>query len=847
MLRAEQYQYQPLPNRTSIRLLRIGSRDKFNQLECTLKTVDLDAAPPFHAISYTWGNPHARARDGHRFTQHYNALAAEYLFPSAGVPVKCDGKRLLVSRNLYDALRDVPQDAWKTFINRRNESKGWTRLHTHSINGDARRVKSLIALGAELNTRDREGMTALVWAVRLRRGEVVRLLVEAGARLDIPDYERKTALDYAREIADEEILGYLAAETALDGRQQAEEQQDGGPEVWLWVDQVCINQADPEERSSQVDLMHRIYQEAAFTLLWLGREDGYTKRAAHLIPRFARAGNQFVESSIIPYTQNSQEIHTNEGIPYVSEGEWDALASLFQRQYFRRLWIVQEIILSGIVVAYCGGVEIPWRLFCITAEMLHYRQLKLGTEVSAKYVPLGEGGRGIEQPVVQLLQWQDRFASNPPADKPRAISLENLVFDTWHFLATDPRDKIYGVYGLLNKKALADGQSRDTEKPVWQADYTKPVEQVYAEATKQIILDAGELRILSAVLDHSWRKIESLPSWTPDYSVTWTNMMSAYSNAAGNLPTPSPLIEESDDWGTLTIQGLPVDTVLAIGNTTSGPGDLKRFFDPSWLELTLLIPSSYHQTGHQRSEALWRTLCANKGPDGRQPAPQSFSSEFSEMIGTMLVREAWVEEGNADANPELSLAPSLGHGIGRVLDMFSDPPLAGLSKADLEQEFNEPSRNLSSQDTQNLVYTLLKAHVLALTEPDGTCYIPSINVLLDLEEKLAAKSEDPSVSLLERLRQGGTFVRTLQSTVGRRRLFATKNRYLGLGPAGMEADDEVWVIPGAGAAFVLRKLVDEAGDGCSKYKFIGESYIHGVMDGEATAGKEDDMKRISLV
>ncbi|EFQ96863.1 ankyrin and HET domain-containing protein [Nannizzia gypsea CBS 118893] len=847
MLRTEQYQYQPLPTRTSIRLLRISSRDKFNQLECTLRTVDLDDAPSFHALSYTWGNPHARARDGHRFTQHYNALDAEYLFPSAGVPVKCDGKRLLVSRNLYDALRDVPEDAWKTFINRRNDSKGWTRLHTHSINGDARRVRSLIASGADLNTRDREGMTALVWAVRLRRGEVVRLLVEAGAKLDVQDYERRTALDYAREIADEEILGYLTAESAPDGCQQPEEGQGGGPEVWLWVDQVCINQTDPEERSSQVDLMHRIYHQAAFTLLWLGREDGYTKRAAHLIPRFARAGNQFIESTILPYTQNSQELHKNEGIPYVSEGEWDALAALFQRQYFRRLWIVQEIILSGIVVAYCGGVEIPWRLFCITAEMLHYRQLKMGTEVSAKYVPLGEGGRGIEQPLVQLLQWQDRFGSNPPADKPRVVSLENLVFDTWHFLATDPRDKIYGVYGLLNKKAQVDGQSGDVEKLLWRADYTKPVEQVYAEATKQIMLDAGELRILSAVLDHSWRKIESLPSWTPDYSVTWTNMMTAHSNAAGSLPVPSPLIEESGHWGTLTIHGLHIDTVLAIGTTTSGPGDLKRFFDPSWLEITLLIPSSYHKTGHQRSEVLWRTLCANKGPDGRQPAPQSFSLEFSEMISTMLIREAWVEESKAGANPELNFAPNLVHGIGRVLDMFSDPPLAGLSKADLECEFSEPSRNFSSQATQMLVYTLLKAHVLTLTEPEESCCIPPINILLDLEQKLAAKNEDPSVGLLELLRQGGTLVRTLQSTVGRRRLFATKNRYLGLGPAGMQADDEIWVFPSAGAAFVLRKIVEEADGGCSRYKFIGESYIHGVMDGEAAAGKEDEMKRISLI
>ncbi|KAM5466648.1 hypothetical protein MauCBS54593_005905 [Microsporum audouinii] len=763
-----QHQYQRLPTATSIRLLRIDGRDKFSPLECTLRTVDLDAAPPFHALSYTWGNPHASARDGHRFTQHYNALDAEYRFPSAGVPVKCDGQRLLVSRNLYDALRDVPADA---FVNRRSETI------------------------ACLEAADREA-------------------------------------------------------EADEGEAEAEAAAAAAAETWMWVDQVCINQADADERSAQVDLMHWIYQQAAFTLVWLGREDGYTKRAAQLIPRLARAGSRFVDSSIVPYASNGRELHASEGIPYVSEGEWDALAALFQRQYFRRLWVVQEVVLSGVVVAYCGGVEIPWRPFCVAAEMLHSRQRRMGAAASARYVALGEGGRGIEQPVVQLLQWQDRFRSGS-GDRQRAVSLENLVFDTWHFLATDPRDKIYGVYGLLNRaRAEAEAEAGEQRQPWWRADYAKPVERVYAEATKRIILDAGELRILSAVLDHSWRKVASLPSWTPDYSVPWTNMMAAHSNAAGSLPVPSPLIEDDDDagrWGTLTVRGLQIGAVLAVGDTTSGPGDPRRFFDPSWLELALLVPSTYPRTGQRRSEALWRTLCANKGPDGLQPAPPSFGPEFADMVARMLVREAWVEEGRAAASPELNLAPSLGHGVGRVLDIFSEPPLAQLERADLECEFGDPSRNLSSPDTQSLVYTLLKAHVLALTEPAGACSVPSISTLLDLEERLAAKKEDPSVGLSALLGQGGSLVGALQSTVGRRRLFVTRDRFLGLGPAGMEEGDEVWVLPGAGAAFVLRKMVDGAEEGDLRYKFIGESYIHGVMDGEAADGREDEVKRISLI
>src|ERR1700709_1038025 len=40
----------------------------------------------------------------------------------------------------------------------------------------------------------------------------------------------------------------------------------------LWIDQLCINQSDDEERGQQVELMGRIYSGSLRTLLWLGEE-----------------------------------------------------------------------------------------------------------------------------------------------------------------------------------------------------------------------------------------------------------------------------------------------------------------------------------------------------------------------------------------------------------------------------------------------------------------------------------------------------------------------------------------------------------------------------------------------
>ena len=47
---------------------------------------------------------------------------------------------------------------------------------------------------------------------------------------------------------------------------------------YLWIDAVCINQADNLEKASQIDIMHQVYPAAKEVLAWVGEEgvDGET-------------------------------------------------------------------------------------------------------------------------------------------------------------------------------------------------------------------------------------------------------------------------------------------------------------------------------------------------------------------------------------------------------------------------------------------------------------------------------------------------------------------------------------------------------------------------------------------
>ncbi|PVH69821.1 hypothetical protein DL98DRAFT_438238 [Cadophora sp. DSE1049] len=73
------------------------------------------------------------------------------------------------------------------------------------------------------------------------------------------------------------------------------------------------------------------------------------------------------------------------------------------------------------------------------------------------------------------------------------------------------------------------------------------------------------------------------------------------------------------------------------------------------------------------------------------------------------------------------------------------------------------------------------------------------------------------------------------STVPGRRLFVTHRGYIGLGPAETQCGDEVYVLRGARLPFLLRRAQCPIGLEVSgpAYRMVGESYIHGIVRGEA--------------
>ncbi|KAK0644012.1 heterokaryon incompatibility protein-domain-containing protein, partial [Cercophora newfieldiana] len=91
----------------------------------------------------------------------------------------------------------------------------------------------------------------------------------------------------------------------------------------LWVDAICINQADSHERNQQVQLMKTVYQRADAVLIWL---------------------NQQVDASNSAI-QKLWTIDTTSSIADLGDTPafWKPLVDVFDDPYWGRVWIQQEI------------------------------------------------------------------------------------------------------------------------------------------------------------------------------------------------------------------------------------------------------------------------------------------------------------------------------------------------------------------------------------------------------------------------------------------------------------------------------------------------------------------------
>jgi hypothetical protein len=130
----------------------------------------------------------------------------------------------------------------------------------------------------------------------------------------------------------------------------------------LWIDAICINQADMHEREKQVKRMTEIYLGADRVTVWLGEAADNSDAAMQTLDYL---GSQLVVSTAlwffpIPNAAEPLWCESTCQLPY-DEAMWQAIRKLLFRPWFDRVWIIQEIQLSSdVAVVQCGHQQTSW-------------------------------------------------------------------------------------------------------------------------------------------------------------------------------------------------------------------------------------------------------------------------------------------------------------------------------------------------------------------------------------------------------------------------------------------------------------------------------------------------------
>lgn len=248
----------------------------------------------------------------------------------------------------------------------------------------------------------------------------------------------------------------------------------------LWIDALCINQEDDKEKSLQVSLMGSIYEEAQFVHVWLGKEENGSGRAMKFLEELSM---RIRKDKHIYNVRNDPSLFSG-AWNRIPTGKWifEALAGnhqlsedlghLFRREYWQRVWVMQEVSLARNITLCCGQFQIKNVVLGRAIDLLHRVQV----DMPPGFTRIPESPFGMANARI----WVNSGLHT---------SLYRLLIMGQTLLAHDPRDRIYSVLGLVNDPGI----------PRFEVDYSKSPEIVYKELAAAMI-SRPDQNFLSLVL-----------------------------------------------------------------------------------------------------------------------------------------------------------------------------------------------------------------------------------------------------------------------------------------------------------------------------------------------------------
>ena len=194
----------------------------------------------------------------------------------------------------------------------------------------------------------------------------------------------------------------------------------------VWADAICINQNDFQERGEQINRIAAVYQCAEHVVAWLGEDVEVQEKAFPMMksihcttPTFRKGETTFIFDG------------------YDDSDRWQAVAKFFEKSYWRRLWIIQELAFGKDVQLICGPKCIPFTYLADTVEVIKQHELGGDLRDSSCFIHIDH-----------IREIRSKIEASEP------IPLLDAIVRSSRAESTDTRDRVYGLFGLVSSPLL---------------------------------------------------------------------------------------------------------------------------------------------------------------------------------------------------------------------------------------------------------------------------------------------------------------------------------------------------------------------------------------------------------
>jgi hypothetical protein len=645
--------------------------------------------------------------------------------------------------------------------------------------------------------------------------------------------------------------------------------------VDIWVDAICINQEDLAEKADQVTRMKEVYNDASEVCVWLGAGKDEKEKAE--IKKTFDFMREILDLEKLDAIINTD---SNKHVWQTNIDNLKLVVKLIKNPWFGRRWIIQELALAKKAIIRWDMETLLWSDFADATALLMTKYAgiremlqpkRLGAKDFQLHDPRALGANTLVDATSNLFRKTDGGDVHE-----KLMTLEVLVSSLFvPFEASDPKDTIYAVLSL-SKDTDMQRTSRRTlsfeRQPKWYiklfalcafcvhwlwrrlledesdedcvvidnriaVDYDKPWIDICAGFVEYCIEKSKSLDILC----RHWApgpKARTMKERFDLEKKKRSKLAGAENQGSGSdVEAEDDMSEEEKmpSW-ILPIDGHAYGGPKGVHNGRINADSLvggferqnKQYYNASggllpWIKFGKTRDSSKatDHLGASGTKANTATPASfESSKNGSDPVEKTSKPRWKMFDGTLEVRGCVLGVIEKLSNEALEgIIPRNGLELGGL--PFSSHP--------------ETKEDLPDKPWRTLVADRGPEGTIAPTWYRRACLgcLKYRGAGGDLNTDQFDIYSDTTPEAMK------AFISRVRSVVWKRKFFLTRGksetRYrakkeplFGLAPGSAEINDRICILFGCSVPVVLRKLSAE-----DKYKFVGECYVHGKMDGEA--------------